>query len=626
MSTRQSSRHLKDLVKQGNVKEVEHLLETVEAWSLYGLEEALVLAARGEYLALVALLLDAGADPSGVGGGSQGFLTPLHLAARRRNRELLTLLLARGAEVNAICSKSGETPLHEVLGDGYDEDAHLPLVRMLLEAGSDPNLQVPRWWSYAQAALTPLQFALKHAAWETAQVLLDHGADVNQANDKFHTALDFATERAAVYGDLAPLSWLLAHGVGEGFNAQEHGKSLVIAARANNVTLIEYLAGLIPSQKLKNEALFAAADGGRFEAAQRLLDLGARASGRALVAAITHHDTAMAKLLIDHGAPLDRPAKTYMGQMTPLAYAREDPHYNTDIIAYMLAFIAAQDAERARREAGHYYAAGLVKVARDPRVGKPIAHWLEQGADPNSCNEYDRTALHYLAERGRPLDEVALLLEAGADPNARDQFGYTPLHDAVLGNNDAIIQALLDAGADPAARVTRGIHAGYTPLDIARIERKEEAVRLLTPCSPAPRPLTPCEPELRRDGSVKGFSHVHYEEDVAKNARGDYIYMRETGRKRRWAEKGAAERYTEPCVCTRKDDYLSEYRGTGIPRAEHPLRWRIAMEGCLHCGSGDVLVIYAGWGVQLNSGDLVWSYEVRCNQCGYYSSWGYDER
>lgn len=97
-------------------------------------------------------------------------------------------------------------------------------------------------------------------------------------------------------------------------------------------------------------------------------------------------------------------------------------------------------------------------------------------ADPNSRNVFGRTALHYLAERGRPLEEVELLLAAGADPNALDPFGYAPLHDAVMGDDAGIIQVLLDTGADPEARVVRGIHAGYTALEIARIERRETAV------------------------------------------------------------------------------------------------------------------------------------------------------
>ncbi len=31
------------------------------------------------------------------------------------------------------------------------------------------------------------------------------------------------------------------------------------------------------------------------------------------------------------------------------------------------------------------------------------------------------------------------------------------------------------------------------------------------------------------------------------------------------------------------------------------------------------------WGVQEHSGDMAWSYEVKCSECGYYFSWGYDD-
>jgi hypothetical protein len=630
MSTqRAAADRLKEMAKSGNLKETIRLLgTTVEAWLPNALETALVEAARNQHVDVSVALLDSGASPNGIGGGGFGILTPLHLAARHRNADLLSLLLDRGAEVDAIDSGTGKTPLHEVLGRGYDQEAHLPLVRMLLDAGADPNRQASSLSK--QPPLTPFQLALKHQARETARLLLDHGADLDQRNGDRRTALIIATRQAVEDDDRSLLDWLLERGADPNAGESYHETPLTIAARRGRVDLIDYLVDA-GADIHRGRALSTAADRGQLDAARRLIKLGADVNQEdlfdrtALVNVITHHDTAMAKLLIDHGAPFDEPAKTYMGQMTPLEYARADPHYNADIIAHMLAIIETRDAEQAHREAGRYHAAGMLKVARDPRVGKPIAHWLDQGADPNARNEYGRTALHYLAERGRPLDEVKLLLEAGADPNARDQFGYMPLHDAVLGDDAAIIEALLAAGADPAATVEAGIHAGYTALEIARIERKKTAIRLLEPISPEPRPLTPCEPEFRQDGSVKGFSHRYYEEDVAKNAEGSYIYLRKAGSEPYWTGREGEPDPTEPCVCINRYDTMSKYQGTGIPRAEHPLRWRIAMEDCLHCGSGDVLVIHGAWGVQAHDGDLVWSYEVKCNACGHYSSWGYDE-
>jgi DNA-directed RNA polymerase subunit M/transcription elongation factor TFIIS len=51
----------------------------------------------------------------------------------------------------------------------------------------------------------------------------------------------------------------------------------------------------------------------------------------------------------------------------------------------------------------------------------------------------------------------------------------------------------------------------------------------------------------------------------------------------------------------------------------------MAMDACLKCGSEEVLVTYAKWGMQPHSGDAYWSYAVKCTECGYYSSWGYDD-
>ncbi len=642
MSTDTERRQLQERAKAGDLAGVQDLLDRVETWHAYGREMALEAAAGSGHLDVATALLDAGADPNW--GVEHWLLSALHLAARRRNAAMIALLLTNGAQVNVIDSKSGATPLHELLGPGYEEATQLPLVRRLLAAGADPNLPASR--HYQRGQLTPFQLALKHGALETAELLLAQGVDLDQRNGDRKTALMLATEQAARDDDLTLLVWLLELGADPNAAEYEFQRTpLTLAAEYNRVGLIDYLvqAG---AEVDRNYALLTAVGRGRVEAARRLLELGADPNKMKrteispdwtseefpLMKAIDN--PAMVQLLLEHGAKVDVKVRVdYNDTLTPLEYARARryPH-SEEVMALLTAALAAQDTEKARRETARYLDAELANVARDPRRSKPLAHWLERGADPNGCNAYGRAALHYVAEHGRSPEEARLLLEAGADPNARDPFGYTPLHDSVLGNNAEMIQLLLDAGADPAARIERGIHHGHTALEIARIERKKNAMRLLAPLSPEPRPLTPCEPELRRDGSVKGFSHTYYEEDAAKNElakagkRGHHIYLRQTGTRPYWTgRKGETKQYSAPCVRTIAYDIRSQYRGTGIPRAEHPLRWRMAMDACLHCGSEEVLVIHGDWGVQPHSGDAAWSYEVRCQQCGYYSSWGYDD-
>jgi ankyrin repeat protein len=49
---------------------------------------------------------------------------------------------------------------------------------------------------------------------------------------------------------------------------------------------------------------------------------------------------------------------------------------------------------------------------------------IEGGADVNTQNKYQRTALHY-GSAGGHHDNVRVLLERGADPNTRDKEDFS---------------------------------------------------------------------------------------------------------------------------------------------------------------------------------------------------------
>lgn len=60
-----------------------------------------------------------------------------------------------------------------------------------------------------------------------------------------------------------------------------------------------------------------------------------------------------------------------------------------------------------------------------------LADMLEDGMDPNSCDQHKRSALHLAACRGY-TNIIAILLQKKANPNVKDSLGNTPLHLAVI--------------------------------------------------------------------------------------------------------------------------------------------------------------------------------------------------
>ncbi|MEQ2176072.1 hypothetical protein GOODEAATRI_024357, partial [Goodea atripinnis] len=88
----------------------------------------------GRYLKVCQMLLDAGAD---VRTKDQDTHTPLHMACKNANADLVDLLLAKGACVN-IMNYGGEAPMHNILKVVCFKVSHHPerIVRALLNNGS----------------------------------------------------------------------------------------------------------------------------------------------------------------------------------------------------------------------------------------------------------------------------------------------------------------------------------------------------------------------------------------------------------------------------------------------------------------------------------------------------------
>jgi len=104
-----------------------------------------------------------------------------------------------------------------------------------------------------------------------------------------------------------------------------------------------------------------------------------------------------------------------------------------------------------------------------------VCELLAQGADPNTRDSDECTALHIAAGTGH-ADVARALLEGGAKPDVKGlDAGFTPLHFAVLKGHREVVEVLLLMGADANAVDNKGV----TPLWNAAQDGHKEIVELL---------------------------------------------------------------------------------------------------------------------------------------------------
>src|SRR6185312_13435066 len=257
--------------------------------------------------------------------------------------------------------------------------------------------------------------------------LLAHGANVNVANEAGHTAVMRAMP------DLAKIKLLVEHGAN------------VNAATVDGTTPLILAAGIRTDGEVVR---FLIAKGANLRATDRL-------GSDAVMAASEQGADANLKILLDAGAS-GKETRRNIGRRQQTA-----ANVTSGVIDRALRALEGSTALMDATEGGCETCVRLL---------------LQRGADAKAKTGAGETALHEASFEVSPA-MVRMLLEAGAPVNVADERGFTPLMMAANSRTKSaeVARMLLEHGADPQAK--DGL--GRTAADWAGIGARGEIVNLL---------------------------------------------------------------------------------------------------------------------------------------------------
>jgi ankyrin repeat protein len=392
-----------------------------------------------------------------------GAAVNLHLAVYLGDVAQVKNLIAAAADVNAK-GHDGKTPLDYAASYGQVEVA-----RLLLAAGANPNAIVEDKEPVVdRPAGTPLYYAVQGDHKDMVELLLDSGADANAKGRYGATVLYWSAET----GRLDMVKLLIAKGANPNIQMEDNdfcdGTSLGVAIEHGYVEVAEALILGGADVNGKNDSGWTPLHTAMISYYSAAVDAAVKAKYPTAAAQESDWDnyvalakeihqrlsSQMVRLLIAHGA--DVKAKDKEG-MTPLHCAAYFGDRN--VVQLLLAEGAEVNARTVRdpkpdaiaweRDLGYRLGPGVTPLHEavagwDPGVVELL---LAHGADVRAADEAGMTALHKAAAKGR-ASVTQLLLARGAEVNAKDGKGATPLAYALPRGHVKTAKMLIASGAE----------------------------------------------------------------------------------------------------------------------------------------------------------------------------------
>ena len=338
---------------------------------------------------------------------------------RSCNKQTVHAIIENGVNVNVVNNRC-QTPLWFACYDGQEQ-----FVKILLDAGADPNIAAGNGYSCLHAALhgcciteivqallshgahvnpvnnvheTPLLLACKTAQKESVKVLLEAKADPNIANaDGFtslHAAIDASCSKETVQE--------LIHNGATVNSIDKRGRTpLLIGCLKRQVELIEVLLGARADPAIADEE--------RFSCLHAAVD--------------TRCSTNTLQALIDHGARSHIDVKRKDGTNALLCACRKG---QSDSVRFLLK--TGADVNIAKPDGNTTLHVAISGNCNN----ETLEQIIHKGVAINAVNSNGETALQ-LACYTSQMESVRLLLEKNADLNISDVKDYTSLHAAVHG-------------------------------------------------------------------------------------------------------------------------------------------------------------------------------------------------